>query len=311
MRGVRGVADQHPVAVVPALAEHALEIEPGRAAQVRGIAHEPVAVEVFREQLLAEGDRLLVVGGIEAVRAPGLLARLHDHRRERLAELVGVDLEPAVRGFLEGESEGGERPRRAEPDEAALARVDVRLEDRRVALADPAVDAVRRDHEVGIGEGRVVLDLVLEMVHDAELGAPLLQDAEQALPLDAAEAVAAGGRDRAAVVDVDVVPVVEAAGDGRVRGRVRRGEALHGAVREHHAPAEGVVRPVALVDLDPGARQGLAEQDGGVEPRGPAAEADDALHPPITGLNSLNVNYMVPGRTYRTCAARLTLSKVR
>ena len=55
-------------------------------------------------------------------------------------------------------------------------------------------------------------------------------------------------------------------------------EALHGPVREHHAPAEGVVRPVALVDLDPRARQGLAEQDGGVEPGGPAAEADDALH---------------------------------
>ena len=153
-----------------------------------------------------------------------------------------------------------------------------------------AVDAVGGDHQVGVGEGRVVVDLVLEVVLDAELGAALLEDAEQALALDAAEAVAAGGRDRAAVVDVDVVPVVEAAGDRRVRGRVGGGEALHGAVREHHAPAEGVVRAVALVDLDPRARQRLAEQDGGIEPGGPAAEADDAFHRRITGLNSLYVN---------------------
>ena len=99
VRGVGGIADQHAVAVVPAPAQHALEGEPGGAAQVRGVAHQLVAVEVLREQLSAEGDRLLVVRLVEAVRAPGLLARLDDDRRERLAELVGVDLEPAVLRF--------------------------------------------------------------------------------------------------------------------------------------------------------------------------------------------------------------------
>ena len=129
MRRVRGVPDQHAVAVVPALAQHALEVEPGGAAQVRGIAHERMAVEVLREELLAEGDRLRMVGAVEAVRAPGFLARLDDDGRERLAELVGVDLEPAVLGLLEREGERRERLRRAEPDVAALARVDVGLED--------------------------------------------------------------------------------------------------------------------------------------------------------------------------------------
>ena len=52
----------------------------------------------------------------------------------------------------------------------------------------------------------------------------------------------------------------------------------HGLVREHDAPAEGVVRPVALVDLDAGARQRLLQQDRRVQPRRPAAHADDALH---------------------------------
>ena len=67
------------------------------------------------------------------MRAPRFLARFDDDRREVLAELVGVDLEPAVLGPLEREREGGERLGGAEPDEAALAHVDVRLEDVRVA----------------------------------------------------------------------------------------------------------------------------------------------------------------------------------
>src|SRR6185503_14431244 len=98
------------------------------------------------------------------------------------------------------------------------------------------------------------------------------------LALDAAEAVAPGSRRRAAEVDVDVVPVMEAAGDRGVRGRVRRAEVLHRAVGKDDAPAEGVVRAIALVDVDPRPRQGPAEQDGGVEACRPAAEADDALH---------------------------------
>jgi hypothetical protein len=53
---------------------------------------------------------------------------------------------------------------------------------------------------------------------------------------------------------------------------------LHRPVGEHDAPAEGVVGPVALVDLHAGLRQGLPEEDRGVEARGPAPEADDALH---------------------------------
>jgi predicted DsbA family dithiol-disulfide isomerase len=89
---------------------------------------------------------------------------------------------------------------------------------------------------------------------DTELAAALLQDAEQPLALDAAEAVAARARHRAAVMDVDVVPVVEIAGDRGVRGLIRGAEVLHRAVREHDAPAEGVVRAVALVDFDARAR---------------------------------------------------------
>src|SRR5262249_57765389 len=123
-----------------AAAEHAVEIEPGGAAQVPRIAHQSRAAEVLAEQSLGELDRLVRRRAIQPVRAPGLLARLDDHRRQLGAELVRVDLEPAVLGLLERERKGREPLRRAQPDETALAHIDARLESRRVLLADAAVD---------------------------------------------------------------------------------------------------------------------------------------------------------------------------
>ncbi len=107
---------------------------------------------------------------------------------------------------------------RAEPHEAAAAQVDVGRERRGVTRADAAVETVGRDHDVG-GElargGDVVGDVVLEDELDAERLAARLQDIEQPLAPDAAEAMAAR-RDRAALeMDVDVVPVVERVGDRR------------------------------------------------------------------------------------------------
>ena len=144
--------------------------------------------------------------------------------------------------------------------------------------ARAAVDAVRRDDEVGVGELRLVRDFVLEDLVHAELAGPLLQEIQQALARDAAEAVAAADEALAGEVDVDVVPVVEAAQDRGVGFGIGRAEVRHGLVGEDHAPAEGVVGPVALVDLHPRGRQGLAQQDGGVEPCGPAPQADDSFH---------------------------------
>ena len=72
------------------------------------VAHQPRAAEILAEQPLGEFDRFVRRRAVEAVREPRLLARLDDHRREVLAELVRVDLEPAVLGALEREREGRE-----------------------------------------------------------------------------------------------------------------------------------------------------------------------------------------------------------
>ena len=166
VRGVRRIADEDEIAVVPALAQHAVEIEPRRAAQVARVAHQPLAAQVLAEQLLAKLDRLLRGVAIEAVRLPGLLARFDDDGRQIGAELIGVNLKPAVLGVLEGEGEGGKLLFRAEPDEAAFAHVDVRLEGIGVSAALNAVDAVGRNDQIGVREFGLRVDLVLkELLH--------------------------------------------------------------------------------------------------------------------------------------------------
>src|SRR5579883_2640046 len=235
-------------------------------------------IEITGEELLAEGDGSGGIEPIDPVCLPGLLAGLDDHRGQIAAELVGVDLEPAVRGALEGEGECLEGLRGPEPDVAALAPVELRFEYRLVPLAGLAVGAVCRDNEVRVLESGFRVHFPLEGLVNPELRGPLLQDREQALAADTAESVAAAHESPAPKVDVDIIPVVKIAHDGGMGAGIGGVEVRHRLVGEDDAPAEGIAGPVALVDLDAGRRQGLAQQDGGVEPGRAAPQADDSLH---------------------------------
>ena len=59
---------------------------------------------------------------------PDRLGHLDDEGGGLLVETIGMRLEPAVLGLLEGEGERIEELVGAEPDEAAIAHVDVGLE---------------------------------------------------------------------------------------------------------------------------------------------------------------------------------------
>jgi hypothetical protein len=289
MRRVRRVADQHDVAVMPARAQHAVEIEPRGAAQVAGIAHQRMTIEVPAEKTLTELDGLIGAEAVETVRLPGLLACLHDHRGERAVELIGMDLKPAVLGLLERERERRKLLRGAEPDEPAFPDIDVGTEDVGIPGPGPAVDAVRRDDQIRPGVGLFALHFRLERLQDAEIRCTSLQDVQQRLAFDAAETVSAGTQRLAAEMHRDVIPVIEAPGDGVVRLAIDLPEPLHGLVREHHAPAEGVVRAIALDDFDCRVRQRLLEEDRGIQPRRAAAETNDPIHggPPGDGNTHL------------------------
>ncbi len=283
VRGVHRITHQHhmgaTVEVRPLLAADALEVQPGRAAQVARIGHQLVAAQVVGKQLFAEGHRFLGVELVQPMRLPHRFRRLDDEGGGLVVELVDMRLEPAVLGLHEREVEGVVELGRAQPDEAVGPRHHVGLEDVRVLVADLRVDAVAGDHQVCVGEVGVGVDLGVELQLHAEFLAARLQDVEQLLAPDADEAMAAAADVAALELELDVVPVVEGLLDGRGGGRVPLPHVVHGGVGEDHAPAEGVVGLVALDHGDVVARIELLHQQPEVQPGGAAPDADD-LHAP-------------------------------
>jgi hypothetical protein len=105
VRGVHRVAHQHdmaarPLCSAPAAADHALEVQPGRAAQVRALDISAWPSRWFANSFSQKAMDALVVL-VQAVRLPDVLGRLDDEGRGGLVELVDVGLEPAVFGLLE------------------------------------------------------------------------------------------------------------------------------------------------------------------------------------------------------------------
>src|SRR6185503_21084733 len=169
----------------------------------------------------------------------------------------------------------------AEPDVLAGAHVDVGLEHVRQRAPNLRVRAVGRDDEIVAAAARGALELGLELERDAQGTRAILKDVEQALAADAAEAVARRTGHRAAVEHGDVVPVDELAPDGVGALRIAGGEVDQRLIRQHDAPAEGVVRAIALDDDDLVAGIAPLHRDREVEPGwSPAETCNPHLLPP-------------------------------
>ncbi len=239
-----------------------------------------MAFQPVGEQLLAEGHALGLLHLVEAVRLPDRFGRFYDEGRGLAVELVSVRLEPAVFGLHKIEGEGVKRLFGAEPDKAAFPRVDVGLEGLGVTRSDAAVEAVAGDHQVGVvllGEGLVVGHVGFEHQVHTQCQASVLQDVEQFLAADAAEAVAARTHAAALVEHLDVVPVVEGLTDQRGRFGIGGAQVAQRLVGQHHAPAEGVERPVAFDHRDSQRRVAPLHQQGEIEAGRAAADAQNPL----------------------------------
>ena len=270
VRGVRGVAEQHDVVVVPRLAAHDGELAPERA-----VPEEPGPVQLLGEDALDVGGGAVLVLDLEAGGLERLVGGLHQERAFALRVHVGVKVPDAVLVLAEAVGESGQRHLRAEPHEPVRAHLDGGAELRLQRVAHRAVDAVGADDQVRVamrGEPGV---LGLEAHADAERGGARLQDLQQLEPAEAREAVP-GGRERAAlVVDVDVVPVGEARRDVAVARLVGLPEVVERVVRQHDAEAERVVGAVALDDLDARVRPAFLDEDREVQAGGTAADHVD------------------------------------
>ncbi len=263
----------------PLVADHAREADPdGRAAQVGGIGDELLAIEPRGEQFFAEGHTVFLRHLVDAGGLPGGIGGLDDEGGQAILETIGMRLEPAVFGRHEDEGEGIEDLARAQPDEAAIALVDVGTEGIGIAGAHGAVDAVAGDEQVGLVLARdllVILHLGFKDQFHTEFFAACLQDVEQALAADADETVAAAADDAALEMHVDVIPAAELAGDGGGRYRIGLAQVVQRGIREHHAPAEGVIGTIAL-DHHYAVRRVLQfHQQTEIQAGGTAADTDD------------------------------------
>ena len=281
VRGVHRVAHEHDVRAIgiaqpPVFAGDALKVEPRRPAQVPGVGHQPLALERFGKEPFAERDRRLLIGGVEAVRPPHRFGTFDDERGRLRVELVDVRLEPPVFGTPEVEGEGVEELVRTQPDEAIGAGDDVRLELLGVQGTRARVDPVGGDDEIGVGEGQIRVHLGLELELHSQRLASRLQNVEQPLASDSHESVPARPDATPLEAQLDVVPVAERLLDLLAGGRVPPPHVLHGGVGEDHTPAERVVRLVALHHRDVVRRIFLLHEQGEVQPRRPAANADDS-----------------------------------
>ncbi len=271
VRRVGGVADEHDVARRPTRVH-----DRGKAAPHGPVADQGVALQLIREEPGQEADRLVLASRVHARTPPRRLGGLHNEGGpSRGVVLVGVHPPEAVLGLAEMEGEGGEGPRRAQPDEAVGTQVDRGLERVREMVAHPAVDAVGTDHEVGVQVRPRVGHPRLEVEADAQIAATPMQQHEQRSSRQPGEAVPGRLQTAAPVVDVDVVPVMEPLLDRAQRRGVGVGDLLQRGVREHDAEAEGVVGPVAFEDRDVSRGVVLLEEQRGEEAAGPAPDDVD------------------------------------
>ena len=266
VRRVGGVSQHDRAAVVPDPVHDLREVEPERA-----VREELVALEVAREQPLAEGEALVLGQLVEAGAAPRRLRALDDERARALVEGVRVHLEEPVLGVLEDEREGVEDEVGPEPDVLAALRRDRRAELALQPAPDDAVDAVGADDEIGVVRSAVELDAEREV--DAEGEAAALEDLQEPLARDGREGMALRPEDAPAVADVHAVPARERVGDRQVRLLVGVAERAERLLAEDDAPAEGRVGGVPLRHPHVDAGVDLLEQDRQVEPG--RAGADD------------------------------------
>ena len=220
MGGVRRVAEEHDIAVVPLRAGDGGKIAPVRAVGEH-FGRAPVGPAQFLgEQLLHVRRRRLFVLDAKAGFAERFVRGFDHQGALALGIHIGVQVPDAARVLAEAVGEAGQPHVRAEPDEFVAAQIDFGPEMLRQAFAHPAVDAVRRHDQVGVAVR--LNSLVFGFIADvhAQCGGAALQDLQQRKALDAGESVARGLQYPALVMGIDIVPIGEARGDVAIGGLV-------------------------------------------------------------------------------------------
>jgi hypothetical protein len=244
---------------------------------VAGVAYQAMTAEVPGKDALAGFNRLLLAHVVEAHPPPGRLRAFDDEGRRVGIELVGVRPDPAMLGFLEDEREGVvELLVRAEPNVLGLANVDVRPEGISERAAHFRIRTISCHDEIAVSVCIDAVSLGFEANLHPKAASAILQDIEQTPAADAAEAVPLRACDGTAVEHRDVVPIAEGPLDRFGALGIAALQVGKRLIGQHHAPAEGVIRAVALDNHDVVARIAQLRGDGEIEPGRPSTETGNA-----------------------------------
>ena len=241
-----------------------------------GVGHQFVAVEVVLKDLFADRDGLFLGLFAKAVGVESLLTAFDDESRRVFVELIGVDPDPAFVSLFKNKGKSVVKfLMRAEPDEGAAAHVDVWLEGFFEFHPGSGVQTVGGDHQiVVIHVFGGILDLGLELQVHAQRARPLLQDQQQPLAPNTAETMARAVDHVALVVQGDIVPIGEMAADFACRDGVINLKIVQRFIRQHNAPAEGVIGAVAFQHRHIGLGLAQFQRNREVQPRRTAAKTD-------------------------------------
>ena len=205
------------------------------------------------KQAFAKSDGIGLLHRVQTMCFPNGFRCFNNESRHLTVVLIGMTCEPAVLGLLKCKSECIELFLSAQPDETALAVVNIGLVHVGITGANAAVQAVAGDDQIRVvlrGDGLVVLHIGLKHQDHAQLQATVLQDIQQLFAPYTAEAVTTRANIAPFEKDFNVVPVVKRLANQSGTCRVSNLQVRQSLIRQHNAPAKGVKRAVALHHCD-------------------------------------------------------------
>ena len=238
------------------------------------VGEQPVPRQMTVEDLLAEGEALLLGHHVETGCTPHRFGAFHDEGGLAGVERVGVDLEEPVRSLLEDEGEGVEREVGAEPGIAGGVPVAPWPECHLVGRSDPAVDPIGRHHQVEIAQLLRGADLGPEAEIDTKSAAALLEHSEQGAAGDRREPLTERADDPAPQTDIDRPPTDEAVGDGGMGLAIGIARARTAFPQRTPPPTRRWRRPIAFEHGDL-VVAGTGHEQGEEEPGRAAADDSD------------------------------------
>ena len=204
--------------------------------------------QMRRKDLTAGFHRFFLGHALKSPGIPGFRLTFDDERRGIGVKLVNMRPDPAMLGLLKNE---GKRIVKlgmgAEPDEFAAPGVNLGLEHIGIFAAHDRIQTVGRHHQIIFGAVFLgAAELGFKPHLHTQFARPCLQDHQHGAAPDARKPVPARHIAHAVMHNGDIVPIGKLAPNGIGGHRVVLLHPRQRIVRQHHAPAKGVIGAVAF-----------------------------------------------------------------